>query len=1547
MFKALRYIFYFLLLSVAVFAVYNLRTALIVPYAAKYVSIVSGHEIKAGNFYISPFKRSVVISDVSFDGYISAGSISASISPFNAVKNLKNPFGYVKRVEISSLEINPGKNVRKAGKPESLSQSSGAFKLPFHNTEIIIDSLSLKAGNCDFKASNAEIKFDRGEISVSFYPAIFKNDFFFHSRILQKQDGVLSADYVIFSSGSITSFVRGRADVDFPSRVFSQSAAIKRLSYGNFSFAGSSVSFSKKEKGADFKFSGKFGEASAAFSGLNEFVLSAKADLSKINEDVKGGVSVYVSGIKNLDAYLKAENLNIFGLDFGTFDARGVRAEDGGAEIRCVYDEKNDGRLEAGINGNGTYSCVLYLENKIAGAVSGNFKNGAFGIDLPETEVSKMPFSKAVGENPSGTIEASGGFDDYSGKVKFSLRNFKTKNIGKTDIFGLVARQGTMRVVNFYKSDNSVIFNAVMEKKQLLSADFKFTEVNSGSISRLFGFDGEFFGGISSGRIIYEKDENMEFDVKAYDGKIKGKPFKKLEVKGDITQERINVKNIIYKAGKETNLYAYGLIGFTKDNPKSYFNARVRNLGVSGVLLNGDLAFNGDLGAKGRVRGKFESSNFKVSNVSFKKLSGEALITRQSFEISSLQADNGLDARFYLDFSGNFNGLLNLKNTNIKDAVSDLRGFLNASVKFSGAKDDFKASAEVYLKNASYVKIPFSLSSKASFSDGIFTLNEAAVISEKTKVSAGGKIGGNEKIKIRAENITEKIVNKFIGFRTPIRGFFSGSGEFGLNKGKPVLNMSLNAPEIYIKSVKLSSLKADFKVYESKIRINGASAKIADSEIKVDGGSFDVKSGKYDLNLFMVNAHAGPADMFGRVEISGVMDKKKGGSVYSGKLAISNFWINRYKLSGYGLDYTIKDKKISVLQKNSLGNDLEISGAIDFSDGFEIKDFYVSKKEAFLSLNAGIKKGVVGFDARGQDIDGEFISEILDLPVDLEGRALITIKCFGNLSSPELEAAMESRSGSAAGIPYDSIEASISASENEASVKISMRKRNEISVSVSGTFPFWLDSSLTETMRKKPLSFEYDIEDNKLNLIKYAVGDFFKPRGGKLSFKGYVSGNFSKIQNVGSLTVSGGSFDSKYYFERIKDLNADISIRDDFLTINKFSAKTTPGRLNVSGSVKLDNFIPSYFDLRFFSDDKGVALSVPDLPITSFLVTKNILNDVSKGEPKFDIYFRGEPSKPKISGQVILENTRFSFPPPPGETDFPLSDDTEFDIELLTGKNTKYENSIINAWINGKLNIKGKPGNIKAPGVIDTQRGTINYLGINFEILAAKLEVTDNNQVFLSGEAETSVYSKTNSEPDIIRMVISKSELDALNVRFYSKDDPSMDSQKALAKATKTDQETEGDSSQLIGFSDFALRQQALRLIDSSIVTPLARTVLRKTGLVDNFKVTYIPFSEQNAQAANESPSFASFLAGTRYSVEKNLTSQLLLGYSIAFDQIEQSIDLRHAIEMRYKLSNNLYLSGSYELESERSPHQPDRKLILQHQFRFGLPEGKKKTGED
>ncbi|MDR3113755.1 MAG: hypothetical protein LBU09_05200, partial [Endomicrobium sp.] len=317
MFKTIRYFFYFLILSASIFAVYNLRTAFAVAYVSKYASKVSGHNIKIESFHLSPLKCAVVFSGASFDGYISADSVSVCINPFKAVESLRNPASYVKRIEISAIEIDMDKKIAAKSAPNELLHDGETFKIPFFNADILINSVSVKTPVLEFKAENTEIKFNRGEVSLSAMPEIFKNRFFFHCRVLQKQNGSMSANYAFFSNGSLLSFARGRVEFDYASRNISQSAVIKKLAYGKFSLSGSSFSFTKNENGAAFEMLGSFGKIFLNSSDLKEFVLSAQADLSKINEDIIGEISLDALLGKNLKACLKFENLNILGLNMG------------------------------------------------------------------------------------------------------------------------------------------------------------------------------------------------------------------------------------------------------------------------------------------------------------------------------------------------------------------------------------------------------------------------------------------------------------------------------------------------------------------------------------------------------------------------------------------------------------------------------------------------------------------------------------------------------------------------------------------------------------------------------------------------------------------------------------------------------------------------------------------------------------------------------------------------------------------------------------------------------------------------------------------------------------------------------------------------------------------------------------------------------------------------------------------------------------------------------------------------------------------------------
>ena len=1550
MWKFFRYILYIGVLAAVFMAAYNIRSILYVPVLEKYLQKYSGYEIKIENFSLDFFGRGVSFSDFSADGKYKADKVTVKFGFRNIFSGFLKPSNYISAIELSnlSIDLNNSDNVD-AEKSANMDFSAGGFTLPESQIKISVDNITLKYSQETLKFSGAEIYLNPLNVLFSFKAFPYDIPFYVNGEMKHALNSIFNTEITIYSERKIETLIGLSGSADFSDFNFKQIINVEKFKVKNFEISDSSGTFTKQGSEITADLSGEFGSINFESFKSGEFNVNAKTALAKINKDI-GGESdlrfIYRNNDGKLDLFLK--DLSFFGLELGNFEVSGIRQSNGNYDIFCDYGK--NGKISCVYQNNGMYDFDLTLDGKSAGKAFGNLKTGEISIDLDNVLVSSLPVVPELSQKMKGSVTVTGALSETGGLIEFSLKDLETPEVGKTDIFGTINKNADVYAFYFYKSDKSIVFNSVVRSGEMLSTDFKFVNTDISNVLKGFGYTKDKINGMASGRIKYEKKGTTEFDIKAFDGSFYDNKFKKFEAKGDINLSRVNISHFMLKGEDDkVSAYASGLLGFTNVNPISSLNFRFRKINVAGAIVDGDITFNGSLNEKSEVTGTIESNSIKVSNVAFNNFYTNAVISTKKFVISDMRAENGLDGNINCVFGadkGKISGTVNLKNTNIKGVYSDIdEGILNMTIRLAGSLVKPQVNIAASLKKGIYAGIPFTFVSDVSYNNGALRVKEAELLSSKTKLSIKGKYAQAQKgeLSVEFENLNEVIINQFVGFRAPITGDFSGSGTlFQYAKGKSRLKMNIKSSNTYVKNVKLNNLKSNIEVYGTRVSVSSASAKISDSEIRVDKGNFDIKTGRYNLNLLLVNAHIGPADVFGSIILTGKMDKKTGGSTYKGKIDIKNLWINKYRLASLNLDYGIKNKTLTLSQKSKEAGALKVSGSVDFSDPVTLRDFEIAQSSSSLMLNAIFDSDNLEFSAEGKALDGETLKEILDIPVNIDGNVDVDIKAFGELLSPDMAFSVKSRNGNIMDIPFDNFDVDIFVSDNNAEIKKArVFKKNEINVNVSGHFPLWLDSSLDEIMNKQNVNVNYEMDDSKLYLLKYLFGGQIKPRSGKIQVKGSISGTPKKISNSGELHVSGGVFDSKIYFDRIKDLAVDIFWDDNQVKINKFAGKSGSGKLNVTGGVMLDGFKIRNLDLNIFTDNKGVPMNIPELPIVNSVVSRGILQEYSKGEPRFNIKVEGTTEKPKISGWVILENTRFSFPPPADIMGSDLPDATEFDIELRTAKNTKFENSFANAWINGQISITGTFANPKSRGIIETQRGSIEYAGINFDVLNAKIEIVDDNMVYISGEGETKVYSPGEPEPETIRMVIDKSEIDNLSVRFYSKDDPSMDSQTAIAKLTRTDPNKQGQNQLVGGVSDFVLRQQALRLIDSGFATPLARNVLRKTGIADNFRVSYVNPDQQ--VSATDEPTFADLLYGTKYSVEKNITNQFLLGYSITFDQIERKLDLRHELEMRYKLNNNFFLSGSYELESEDSLHAPDRRLMLQHQIRFGLPSKKTK----
>jgi hypothetical protein len=1527
--KSLKHIAYVLIVLAVLGSLYCARASIFVPFIQKYISAKTGHEVKFDNFYILPF--SVTFANVDVDNMIAIQKITFKLNPVKFFVHITAPLDCISKINISKLEISLNENT-------SSDKRNIAVKLPESEIVMFIDEIIVKNDNNKlFKGIGADILINHDKLTLEFVMYVLGIPVKVSSQIERAAGDIFNTSSVFTAKDKIDMLLKSTGTINLSSLDITQNITVEKIIYSGFRLIDSSGVFSKAED--TYKVNLTSGFEKFEFNSFSGCTTEAKSeiDISKTNKSMSGDISLNFKGQDSISAFrLNITNLVVFGFKLGNFNLSGTKNRGGIYSMLCTCG--TDGKIEIDYEKGGDYKIRLIIKNKTYGTVRGNMETGEIAADMKNVDVAYLPF---IGRVVKGIINISGAMDELSGKINFAFRNFVISGINVADMMGSVTKNNDMYVFNFYRSDNSIILSSVIKCGEIISTDFKFVNIDISNILRICGYSKYGVSGIANGRIKYEKDLMTEFSIKFFDGMIYDNRFKKFEVKGYINSSTINLERFVLKNySDEIVADITGFFGFTETNPISSFSVKVKDINAGGIKVSGYMAFHGSLSDKNEIKGDIESTDVSVSGVSLGNILAEVTISTKKFEIFNLKSDKGIVASAIASFKENkISGRICFKNTNVEGIYPGVSGSLSSTVKFSGRLDNPDVKILAFIKRGKYLSQSFSFVSELEYKNNIVKVSRAVLSVDKMKIALKGNYLNGGILYFSIKNLTENIINMFVGCKTPIKGSFSGSGSFAVKEGKQCLEMLLEAKSAYIKTVKLNNVKCGVEISDGNIALNSGSAKIFDSEIRANKGVFNIKDGKYGLDLLLVNAFVGPVDLFGNIKLSGKMTKIKGDSIHSGTVDLQNFWLNRYKLPFSRFDYTVKDGTLEFLQKTDDINSCNFSGLIVFGDVISVKEFNISKNKTSLSLKADFSKDSINLGIKSSNINWYFISDILSLPGIFEGNADVNVSLSGNVSHPEGSMSITSIKGSAMEVPYDNFSVEVDFSDNYAWIKeAAVFKQNEISVSARGNFPLWFDKTLSQKMRKEPINVFYEIEDHKLNVLRYLSKDYISPCSGKMLLKGSFEGTYEKIKNNGRLLITEGSFRTNNY---IKDMAVEISLIENLIKIDKFNFKSGSGKLNIYGQLELDNFNIRDFDIRLVTDNKGIFLRVPQLPIPGLMGSKVFLQDYSAGELNFDVRVQGTPLKPKVSGLVLLENTRFTFP---GDDDaknlnFFIPENAEFDLKLITAKNTRFENSFVSALINGFLYLRGPYNNLRASGIIETSTGRIDYLGFGFNMLNAKVEIidaVDGNHVYITAEGEMAMISRTGKDSETIKLIVDRSEISDMSqdsVRFSSKDNPNMNSREALEKVTKTEQNVKLDIIEIENMSDFNTKQQFLRLIDHTFAAPFTKVVLRKTGLIDDFRVSYVRTAA--GVYGTKDQTFASLLSGTKYSVEKNLTNQVLLGYSITFDEFDRKLDLRHEIRGIYKLANNLFLIGNYEVKSIEQFRRPDRRLILQYQIHF------------
>ncbi|MFH2069835.1 MAG: translocation/assembly module TamB domain-containing protein, partial [Elusimicrobiota bacterium] len=515
-------------------------------------------------------------------------------------------------------------------------------------------------------------------------------------------------------------------------------------------------------------------------------------------------------------------------------------------------------------------------------------------------------------------------------------------------------------------------------------------------------------------------------------------------------------------------------------------------------------------------------------------------------------------------------------------------------------------------------------------------------------------------------------------------------------------------------------------------------------------------------------------------------------------------------------------------------------------------------------------------------------------------------------------------------------------------IRVMQLHRNKETLVITGSGKIPLDTA-------KPVNMLFQIEKGDLSFLE-TYSDIVKTSRGKIEGRMQITGNFQNPNFGGFILLSEGNIEAKSYFSAIKRLNAGITFDGNKLEIKEFSGKIGEGRFNIAGYLLMGKLfeIEEYNLALETPDKKGLKIYIPELPLPSgqFLKTaglEGLIKNYSSGEPHINVKLAGKKSDIKLTGYVRLDNTYFCYPAPAGAGKVNLASgilkDINMDIEILTGENTWYESDLMSVNINGFLKLTDKLSKLMVNGKIEAVRGNINYINKVYEIREAVFEVI-RNECFLEARAQTSAVFTTKrtalpsdtsaslpqeetKESGTVEMVIPRSNIGNIVPTFLSSTRPDMDSQKLI-------QATYGISGP--HDSSLFMKQQLVRLFDSSLASPLARNFLRKSGLIDTAKVTYEPSSETSGTRASPAAgqeSFLDMMKGTKYVLEKYLTGDLLLGYALTLNEIQRKLDLRHEFELAYRWKGNIFLRGIYGVEPRRLETN-DWQIRVEPRWRFG-----------
>jgi len=985
---------------------------------------------------------------------------------------------------------------------------------------------------------------------------------------------------------------------------------------------------------------------------------------------------------------------------------------------------------------------------------------------------------------------------------------------------------------------------------------------------------------------------------------------------------------------------------------------------VSGSLnFIGKLAWKKDWG----IRGSFSGKDFKYNGEPLGLIGADMSLNRKLVRLSSFHCGNDLKGNFSIELGEQktISGGIEVDTVKVphilrlifapgeeKSFLNKINGKLYSKILFQGLLENPQVKGYVDIERGVFPTANFLFKSTFDYSGREINLESAELkFVPGGRVFAKGKIDFNKpepwEINVAMEHLQFSRLQSLFGERN-LNTFGEVNGNLRLHGAfaRPRLKAELESENIGVNSLHVDTLKTEFrmeKVTEEEderieLVFDSFQAGFGKSLLRLarEGRvkfSLSRKLAEFSLFSEFRNINLAKMSIFGAVELSGVADFSTDSPVLEVKLSTRNLWVNRHNFETAKLRLSYRDRKLFFLPVAE--ETFQLLGEIDFErvDSFNVKllEFFEGKdKLVGINGNADLS-GPIDLTVQGREgkIAASLVGELLNVKIPLTGKSGFDLKLSRTsikkekgrfYDSLQMEGQIDIAKGSIGNLLFDDFHALIKADGDSINLmELAINKKEEYRIKCWGTIPY-----PKEEKDGREIDLSLEVFDSRAAMLRVLTREI-KDAKGQLEAFLHITGTREEPLINGYFRVKEATVYGREIFKKITDLTCDISVKDSNIFINRLNGKVEKGEVDFKGKITLAGGKVDKLDVVFENKkDYGIPLKIPFLKIPQSSIFGRLISEVPCSlELKGKIHVYGTWQSYNLVGAIEVENAQFTYPPRTEDTkdlNLDFLKPAVWNLEIKAGKNAWYKNRFAEVQVQGGMRLTGPSEELTVNGTLTAVKGEISYLKATFNVKEATVECI-NDELFLQVRAECPV------EDDTIMLVVERGKWGKIKPKFSSRSDPEMSEQQALVKATGLDSLTLSSQE-----GDALLRRELLKLIDSSLASPLIKSILKSVGMVDVVKVEANVVQKTGERLtspeAPEQGEKSSLLEGTRITLGKYLSDKLYLGYKVRFEEgYLNRLELRHELELLYRIRRGTSLRGRLG--------QEERYLGVERQIRF------------